>query len=280
MRCMLKRNLTMLSKNFGCADHQGQRQMDLYDGCNSEHNSIDEYKPGVTIQSCSSQGQMWRIKSRTTGRVCHLLSKLEYQVFLLLDIHPNIIEIKEQYSHDLPLSLKVAFELGVNHPPQNNQEKLPLTTDFVVTYQGVEAKQIGIYVKYAKDLNNYRTVEKLLLEKETLAKRNIPLLVITEKDIDTNVFRNIEWFLTADASQYRLDDAESRSSNIYEQLQASSSEKLTQILARLDNENQRPAGTHLNELKCLLQLGFLHFDLNKEFHEFLGQDINLSKAEL
>ena len=279
MRCMLKRNLTMLSKNFGCADDQGQRQMDLYDGCNSEHNSIDEYKPGVTIQSCSSQGQMWRIKSRTTGRVCHLLSKLEYQVFLLLDIHPNIIEIKEQYSHDLPLSLKVAFELGVNHPPQNNQEKLPLTTDFVVTYQGVEAKQIGIYVKYAKDLNNYRTVEKLLLEKETLAKRNIPLLVITEKDIDTNALRNIEWFLTADASQYQLDDAKSRASNIYEQLQASSSEKLTQILARFDDENQMPAGTHLNELKCLLQLGFLHFDLNKEFHEFLGQDI-LFEAEL
>ena len=115
----------MVSKTLFDRDKKEQLNLEFCSFNNISEVTGDEYKPGVTVQNFSSQGQMWRIKGKTTGRVHQLMSKLEYMVFLLLDLNPNIVDIKAQYTHDLSKSLEISFQLGINHPPQIAKEKVP-----------------------------------------------------------------------------------------------------------------------------------------------------------
>lgn len=58
---------------------------------------IQEYKAAIKIQDFPSKGRVSRIKGRTTGRLHHLLTDLETNIFYLLDFEEDVIDIKEHY---------------------------------------------------------------------------------------------------------------------------------------------------------------------------------------
>jgi hypothetical protein len=235
----------------------------------------EAYVQGVTVQSFSSLGQMWRILSRTTGRVHHLMSSLEYKIFIMLDLNPNIVDIETQFQHNIDNSLALAVQLGINHPPQNSTEKYSLTTDFIVTYQHEYETKLGIYAKYADDLDFYRTIEKLQLERCSLALLNLPLRIVTDAEIDTFLTRSLEWLMQAKLKNLNTEITSEYVLQFYEGLQQELNQTLVSYLTQLDKERCAEPGFHLFRFKCLVQLGYLQFDVYKDVYCLSRGDIFL-----
>jgi len=270
----------MRSNELVVRSKEEQLQLDFNVTKGLVENEAETYKSGVTVQSFSSHGQMWRVYSRTTGRVHQYFSKLEYCTHLLLDLNPNVIDIKDQYSHDLTRSLELSNKLGINHPPQMVKEKKKLTTDFVVEFSGVDGADIctvGIYVKYVKDFANFRTVEKLQLERESLAQIGVPLLISTEETIDKLIMKSIDWMLSVNTSQMEGELTFEYAEALYELLQTNPEKKLTSALNHLDHLEGAQGGFYLKEFKCLLQYGLFSFDLTNNLLLLACRDIELTQ---
>jgi hypothetical protein len=73
-----------------------------------------------------------------------------------------------------------------------------MTTDLVLTIETVRATSIRPFtVKYSKDLQNFRTREKLEIERRYWAAspRNAVLKILTEKQISVAFIKNTLWVL-------------------------------------------------------------------------------------
>lgn len=153
-----------------------------------------EYKPWLYIQDVPSRGLVHRIKGWKTGRVHHLLSKLELSYFYVLEWSPLVVDIREQYPL-LPLeeTLALAEQCGVRHPRDpKNKEPIVMTTDFLITLssEGWPVEQART-VKLAKDLLGQRTQEKLEIERRFWERRQVDWGVVTEREIPQVLAKNI-----------------------------------------------------------------------------------------
>ncbi|MCV9951198.1 TnsA endonuclease N-terminal domain-containing protein [Paenibacillus sp. BT-177] len=111
----------------------------------------------------------------------------------------QVIDIREQFPL-LPLdkTLYIAQKLGIKHPtdPKN---KLPIimTTDMLLTVILEESiKFIAHSIKPSNKLTK-RVVEKLQIEKESFKDQKIEWALITERQINYNLVRNVEWLHNA-----------------------------------------------------------------------------------
>ncbi|ATD04690.1 hypothetical protein PTE01_25520 [Pseudoalteromonas tetraodonis GFC] len=234
-----------------------------------------DYQPGATVHTVSSKGQMRRVKSRTTGRIEHTLSLLEYMVFIILDMDPQVVDIQSQYPHDLKTTLKLAHDLGINHSPQYEPEKKPLTTDFVVTLDGPEHEMFGVYVKYVQDLKGWRTIEKLQLERASLARLGIPLYVVTEEQICRKTHRTLEWIIGANLDDCDVDELYSHVATIENVFLSNPDERIHNLLVALDEEKGGQDGTYLYRFKQLVQLGAFFLKFDRDFFDLRGADIQV-----
>jgi hypothetical protein len=66
------------------------------------------YKPWITTHDFPSKGQVCRAKGQTTGRIHHMMSSLERDLFLILDYDPDVTDIREQYPLKLEDTLLIA----------------------------------------------------------------------------------------------------------------------------------------------------------------------------
>ena len=57
---------------------------------------LSDYKPCLYISEVPSEGRSQRVYSHLTGRIHHVLSDLEFAVFLLLDHNSAVTDIREQ----------------------------------------------------------------------------------------------------------------------------------------------------------------------------------------
>lgn len=156
---------------------------------------LADYKPWIKIQDIASKGTCTRIKGIKTGRVHHLLSMLELNCFYCLDWCEEVFDIREQYPLDLDETLAIANEIGIRHPRVPvTQDDVVLTTDFLITlHNPINFRDVAITVKYAKDLENPRVVEKLEIERHYWQRRGIDWLIITENQINSILVKNIKW---------------------------------------------------------------------------------------
>ncbi len=161
-----------------------------------------KYKPWLYIHDVPSKGRAWRTKGWKTERPHHLLSDFEYDYFLIKDWDPSVIDIREQYPL-LPLeeTLAIAEECNIRHPSVQHPKKrgviipVVMTTDFVLTIsEGLNMYDQARTLKYAKDLESQRTLEKLEIERRYWARRNIDWAIVTEHEISRALARNIQKF--------------------------------------------------------------------------------------
>src|SRR4051812_7772371 len=75
-----------------------------------------DYEPWLVIQDFSSLGRVHRIKGWKHGRVHHLFSDLERNVFLHYEVPFSVTDIREQFPL-LPIeeTVEIAREIGVKH---------------------------------------------------------------------------------------------------------------------------------------------------------------------
>lgn len=170
-------------------------------GCRRYHKLIDEgrgqgtgkdYKPWITIHDLASRGVVSRVPGYTTGRIHHLLSKNETAFFYILDASDKALDIREQFPL-LPVTetVEIAELLGIRHP-RDPANKYPyvMTTDFVITTQQGD---VARSVKLSAELDKPRVLEKLEIERIYWKRRDVEWRIVTEKEIDYQKARNLEW---------------------------------------------------------------------------------------
>lgn len=155
-----------------------------------------EYQPHLTVRQVASVGLSQRIQSRKPGRVHHFLSKLEVSYFYILEWSTQVVDIREQFPlFPLEETQAIAATLGFRHPTQpRTQASTVLTTDFVVTIEqaGKQVDQART-IKYSKDLQSSRVLEKLEIERCYWQARGTDWGIVTEHEIPKTLVKNLEW---------------------------------------------------------------------------------------
>ena len=152
------------------------------------------YLPYIFVQDFSSRGQSNRDFGLKTGRQHDLFSKLEHRIYLVFD-NSDVYDIKEQYPLPLEVTLEVAQQCGIKHPAdQLTKQPIPVTTDLLLTVPlPIGSKFVARSVKYSIDLKKRRVIEKLELERRAWQHFKADWGIITEKDIDLALIRNLLW---------------------------------------------------------------------------------------
>lgn len=158
------------------------------------------YKPWVQVNDFGSLGMSTRIRGIKTGRIHHLLSKLELKTFYLFDWDPNVTDIREQFPLPYRETYQIAKKQGIKHPTLTKTGELfIMSTDFLLDFPD---STVAISCKYSKDLKSLRVLEKMQIEKTYWENQRISFKVITEKEIPEIMVENIQYIHPA----YYLED--------------------------------------------------------------------------
>lgn len=228
-----------------------------------------DYQPWLVIQDFSSLGRVHRIKGWKHGRVHHLFSDLERNVFLHYQFPFRVIDIREQFPL-LPVeeTVEIAREMGVKHPiDQRTKHPIVMTTDLFLTInQGLDTVYQPITVKYLKDLQKMRVLEKLEIERRYWAAvlRNLRLKILTEQQVSSNFIENTLWIHPFYwlSELYPLTEHEVRRiTAVLTQLILNESWPLRTVTQRCDSLLSLEMGTSLMVVRHLLANRFWEVDM-------------------
>lgn len=229
------------------------------------------YQPWIKITELSSDGTSYRVLSHRTGRVVHLLSKLEFLAFSLLDWDLSVHDIREQYPVDLNTGLEVAKRSGIKYPKQGDKYHL-LTTDLLIDYDSIQNKQKAIQVKYSSDLLDKRVVEKLELERRCFEAKNISWQLITELDIPHVAQKNVDWILGG-LDLHIESDFNQQVQSAWSSISSYSDTLVSKACSSHDEVNSLPVGTTLKLIRNAFGYRLLAFDITKPYHRLKCNDI-------
>lgn len=164
------------------------------------------YRPWLTIQDVPSSGRVHRFIGWKTTRQHHLFSDLEFNYHCFGDWAENVIDIREQFALERELTLKIAEDLGINHPIDNKTgTPIVMTTDcFLTMREGSSVVYKARTLKYEKDLNDERVIEKFEIEKCYWERQGIEWAIVTEKELPTTFSNNLKFLRDA----YFVNDVE------------------------------------------------------------------------
>lgn len=164
------------------------------------------YKPWLTIQDVPSRGRVHRFVGWKTSREHHLFSDLEFNYHCFCDWAENVIDIREQFPLERELTLKIAEELGINHPTdKKTNTPIVMTTDCLLTMrEGTSIVYKARTLKFENDLNDERVIEKFEIEKCYWERQGIEWAIVTEKELSTTFSSNLKFLRDA----YFVNDVE------------------------------------------------------------------------
>ncbi len=157
---------------------------------------LESYKPWLTVDDVPSEGRQHKRKGWKTNREHHFMSDLELNFFYLLEWTDHVVDIYEQYPLNLDLTEKISKQKNIKHPVDNQTSMLiPFTTDFLVkVYSDGEFKYLARTIKPSNKLEDRRILEKLEIEREYYAYKEIDWGIVTEKELTSNIIKNIDYF--------------------------------------------------------------------------------------
>ena len=228
------------------------------------------YKPFLTVQDVPSKGRIHRRPSLTHNRIVHLLSDLELAAFLLFDWEKAVIDIREQFPFNPEATLSIAKRLGIKHPAYQGVIQV-MTTDLLVDFNS-DGQHLSkaISVKYAQDLEDERTIEKLELERRFWEGEGIEWFIFTEHEVPVHFVKNIRW-LAPHMHSYDLDDSQRMFvfESILQMLEACPEEKLPVLLSELDQKQGLERGTNLKYFRHLAAQNAFQWDMQNYQHTSL-----------
>lgn len=157
------------------------------------------YVPFFHVRDVPSRGRSCIFFCPKTGRVHHYLSDLEYMAHILTVYSRKVKDLREQFAL-LPWlkPAEIADILGIRYPKYPiSDTPIVMTTDNVITLCTKNGpKNVAISIKPSSEIDpedkkTLRTLEKLLIEKTYWDLRNIPWILITEKDLNQIRFYNL-----------------------------------------------------------------------------------------
>lgn len=235
--------------------------------------SGEDYEPFIKVHEISSTGESYRIRGRNTSRAHHLLSRLEFSAFLVFDRFHLTYDIKEQFPLPLADTLSICSRLGIKHPQMRNKLKV-VTTDLVVELKGKPS--IAIAVKYASDLDNARTVDKLQIEKLYWEELGYEWKLFTDQEIPAIVKENLEWLHAASQNSHDLYGELSLEdiSTVINRL-SGSEKKLATVCAAMDDLYECSAGFHIGVIRNAAAANLIDVPLDIVFRNWRATDVSI-----
>jgi len=233
--------------------------------------TLSNYQPWLNIRSFSSRGKTHRVKGIKTGRSHHLFSDPENDVFTILDMSKNVLDIQEQFPL-LPLleTIAIAEQLGITHPVDPvTKSPIVITTDFRITL--INGTVIVRTVKTVGDLENEEIVQRILekyeIERWYWKKRGVDWGIITDLDIPEIMAKNCNklhqfWYLNG----YKIPVKDVLP--IYEYLIpgiTAGNRSLKLITKECDQHFGFDRGTSMNACRHFIARKYYHFDFNSSF---------------
>jgi hypothetical protein len=156
------------------------------------------YKSWLKVGDFPSLGRCHRIRGTKINRIYHFFSDLEQYYFYLLEWQDNIEDIREQFPL-FPVSEteRIASSMKYKHPQNvGGHNSCVMTTDFLITTKiGKETQLFARSVKYAKEIEKKRVLQKLSIEKAYWDRHGITWQLVTEDSISITRCKNIRDFL-------------------------------------------------------------------------------------
>lgn len=238
------------------------------------------YTPWVRVDEIPSLGRSRQIYSHLTKRIHHLLSDLEFAVFLLLDNNPAITDIREQFPLRRNDTRALASELQLKHPANNGVDHV-MSSDFLVDTSDRSEPKFVLQAKYVDSLNDSRTVEKLELERRYWQKKGIPWYLVTEREIDSVAKVNIDWLyvLKGEIEVKDVDEIRVNIATFNAALAESPTLNIISLCKTIDQAYHLEPGESLYDFRVLCAARAITFDLRKPFRKLTAKDFTLHDPE-
>ncbi|SFI02860.1 TnsA endonuclease C terminal [Collimonas sp. OK307] len=229
-----------------------------------------DYLPWINVAEISSSGRSRRAFGIKSGREHHFLSDVEWNLFLLLEFSPDVVDIREQYPLDRDLTLEIAAALGIGHPYYpGTQVPVVMTTDFLVTRVRNGATILEAFdTKREQEAEDERSIEKLQIQRTYLEGVDIRHHLVFHSAIPLSKTRNIEWIRSAHLKSGEkqtfpgmLDEAARKMTS---ELRNNSKRSVTlsEYSQTFDRRNGYETGTGLRVARLLIANHMLIADLN------------------
>lgn len=167
------------------------------DGCGKGRGAL--YKPWIRVEDFSSLGRVRRVWSPKTARTHHLMSDVEFKLFLTLEWQTDISDIREQYPLDREMTQTVARTLGIRHPyyPGTHVPTV-MTVDFLVTKLTPQGEQlIALNAKRDEEAEDENSLLKLEIQRDYFEQLDIPHHLVYHSQIPEVKVRNIAYIRDA-----------------------------------------------------------------------------------
>jgi hypothetical protein len=228
------------------------------------------YKPWILATELSSLGRARRVYSPKTGREHHLLSDVEYHVFLLLEWAQDVVDIREQYPLDRDLTLEIAGGLQIRHPYYpGTQVATVMTVDLLATrLKDGERALEAFNVKTATEAETSdSTLQKLEIARSYFEGLGVAHHLVLDTHLPLQKVRNIEWIR---GGALRTDELEAYAGQWDELMHrmtgqlrhAEPSQALNRFCESFDNQLGLEQGIGLRVARMLMQSRVLMPDLS------------------
>jgi len=220
-----------------------------------------DYIPGISVHDFPSRGIVARVLGRKTGRIHHLLSRLEEYYFYLLDTDPDVLDIREQFRLRLTETLEIASRFNIRHPRKGSFLN-PLSTDFLITrHDGLHARTI----KESGELSNPRVLEKFSIEYQYWKEKGVDWKIVTEKEINRVRARNLQWLYSRPFSADSVPDEALRNEALalLQDLLAEEYFSFSAIIEIVEEGLSLSPGSAICLFKDLILSGRIHLDLDR-----------------
>lgn len=195
-----------------------------------------------------------------------------------MEYSDNIIDIREQFPLlSIDETISIAKELGINHiADPKTKELIVMTTDFLITIKDVDGnRDVARTVKSSEDLMDKRILEKFEIERLYWKKRNVDWGIVTEKEIDCTIAKNISYI----HNYYNIYDIDSLRNLEEEQMEDMILEYIRGVLG--NKEIIRNSSNQFDE-DLFLSKGtgiaiFKHLIMKKIFNVDLSKTLNVNK---
>lgn len=237
-----------------------------------------DYKPWLCVQDVPSSGLSHRVPSLKSGRVIHLLSKLEYAAFLLFENNPYVIDIREQYPLSPEVTREIADQNNWPHPRAQDCDYV-MTTDLLIDFSVGTFESLAVQVKPTAVIENSVAVQRSMsIERIYWERMQKKFVVFTEENCSSELFNNLDWLTSQNFISTTSEILMNRALFYIELFEKHPGTFVSEIASRanksLGNSNSGECFAQVRELFSKNYLGFNMMD--KSFKTLRGRDVFLN----
>ncbi len=246
------------------------------------------YKPWIKVYDFSSSGRSRRVHGLKTGRVHHLFSDVEHDVFLACEWSRAVTDIREQYPLDRELTQTIAQELKIRHPHYpGTQVPTVMTVDFLLTVNHNGAEHfLALNAKRDEEAEDENSLSKLEIQRTYFEQLGIEHHLVYHSQLPKQKIMNLAWVRDA---QLKEGEVEPRpgyfaalSSRMARELDApiDMNASLAAYCQSFDERHGLEPGSGLRVARMLIQERALMVDLESEdpTREPIGAFLMTSRA--